>query len=177
MFTHPYTCPACGAEMELIGCPFDDHMVGQCEKCKCKVSILKDDYERIDSFKVELSEKSILKVKYVDGNDMSFELSEPDEYESSLNVKEFFNSWKIAKNNEDRRKIFDMRYFMLLIGEKKGDILQLAGKQAESEISSGEIQDTRLFYEIGKFDDKDYFWTLILVFDKNDILEGAFLDD
>ena len=70
-----------------------------------------------------------------------------------------------------------MRYFMLLIGEKKGDILQLAGKQAESEISSGEIQDTRLFYEIGKFDDKDYFWTLILVFDKNDILEGAFLDD
>jgi len=45
MWEHPYTCPACGSEMELIGCPFDDHLVGQCEKCKCKVDILKDEYE------------------------------------------------------------------------------------------------------------------------------------
>jgi len=57
MYIFPYTCPACGSEMELMGCPFDDHMIGQCEKCKCKVDILKDEYERKEAKSVCMRKK------------------------------------------------------------------------------------------------------------------------
>lgn len=44
MFTFPYTCPVCGNKVELISCPFDDTLAGQCNKCNLKIDILVEDY-------------------------------------------------------------------------------------------------------------------------------------
>ena len=45
MYDYTYTCPVCGNEVELMGCPFDDRLVGQCEYCNNKIDMLVDDYK------------------------------------------------------------------------------------------------------------------------------------
>ena len=46
MWRHKYTCPVCGNEVELTGCPFDDKLTGQCEFCNLRIEILVDDYKK-----------------------------------------------------------------------------------------------------------------------------------
>jgi len=45
MYDYIYICPVCKNEIELMGCPFDNHIVGQCKFCNNKINILKEDYE------------------------------------------------------------------------------------------------------------------------------------
>ena len=51
MWEHTYTCPVCGNQVELMGCPFDDSLVGQCDKCNLKIDILKEDYSLVGQCK------------------------------------------------------------------------------------------------------------------------------
>ena len=45
MYDHTYICPVCHNEVELMGCPFDDCLKGQCKFCNNKIDMLKKDYE------------------------------------------------------------------------------------------------------------------------------------
>ena len=58
MYDYIYTCPVCGNEVELMGCPFDDHIVGQCKFCNLKIDILEDDYKEREKGKEEKSDGS-----------------------------------------------------------------------------------------------------------------------
>ena len=45
MYDYVYTCPVCKNEVNLMGCPFDNHIIGQCKFCNLKIDILEEDYE------------------------------------------------------------------------------------------------------------------------------------